>query len=87
MAYQKVNKYTVYLDGNDNAVPQFHTMTVMLITSSGTYNYTYSDQTPHAFEKIKMLIDLLRNESSVWFNPATNMFCVNYEETGEKDKP
>lgn len=87
MAYQRVEKYSVYLDGNDNAVPQFNMMTVKLVTSSGYYDYTYSDQTEHAFEKIKMLIDLLRNEASVWYNPDTCNFCVNYEQTGEKDRP
>ena len=87
MAYQKVVSYEVVLDGNDNAVPQFHTMRVRLRLSSGYHQYEYSCNTEHAFEKIKMIIDLLRNEANVWFDPDTNRLGVGQEEVGEKDRP
>ena len=87
MAYQKVLKYEVVLDGNDNAVPQFNTMRVRLQLSSGYHQYEYHCDTEHAFEKINLLIDLLRNEANVWFDPNTNRFGVGMEEVGEKDRP
>lgn len=87
MAYQQVVSYQVILDGNDNAVPQFNTMSVILRLASGYHTYEYHCDTEHAFEKIKMLIDLLRNEANVWFDPDKNRFGVGTEQVGEKDKP
>lgn len=87
MAYQRVLKYTVVLDGNNNAVPQFHTMEVHLKLASGYHTYVYSCETKDAFEKIKMIIDLLRNEANIHFDPNTNRLRAGLEEVGEKDKP
>ena len=73
MAYQTVEKYEILLDGNNNAVPQFNMMQVRMKTSSGYHQYEYSCNTEHAFEKIKMIIDLLRNEDKVRFDPVKNV--------------
>lgn len=83
--YEPVKGYDVFLTGPAGGVPSFDKMMVVLHTSGGSHEYGYSTQTAGAFERVQLLIDLLRNEAKVSYDVATNTFAVQGEEVGEKD--
>ena len=83
--YSPVSGYSVFLTGQAGGAPNFDFMIVAIHTGAGTHEYKYSVQTDKAIERVQLLIDLLRNEANVSYDPDGNVFAVQKEEVGEKD--
>jgi hypothetical protein len=52
---------------------------VALWASSGNQNHQISVASP---EELSVMVDLLRNEDSCWYDSATKVFQVGYEPVG-----
>ena len=89
MALVKVLKYDIILDDGWGAatfdqIPVIDNMSVWLFP--GRHEFKFQCSREGDFEKAKMLIDLLRHESNVYYDPKDGRLEVQQESVGEKDR-
>ena len=85
MALERVSKYNINLFGDAGGVPTYNEISIVLHTSSGQHTYHWNVQTADALTRAQILIDILRNEGRVFYDPVAVHLYVPKEEVGEKD--
>ena len=91
MALVKILKYDIILDDGRAAatydqVPVINKISVLLFPAQRQYEFKFQCSREGDFEKAKILIDLLRHETNVYYDPKDGRLEVQQEQVGEKDR-